>query len=95
MTVGVHGKVVCQDNWAAIHALGQLPTGGQDRVGIVERWTGGRWTDVVLGTELCAPEADGGPPNWSRPAGSVPPKVFTTVCTLTDYSTSPAPSPTD
>jgi molecular chaperone DnaK len=94
MTIGVQGKVVCQADWAAIHALGQEPTGGQDPVGIVERWTHGRWTDVVLGTELCSPESDGGPPNWSRPAGTVPTKVFTTFCKLTDYSTSPAPLPT-
>jgi len=82
----VHGDIVCADGYAGVHLFGQQ--GGQtlDSVVAVLHYdtTKGKWVQLVLGTDICAPEDTGGRPSWAK---GVPDRVMASVGCKPSYYT--------
>ncbi|MGA8115489.1 MAG: Hsp70 family protein [Actinocatenispora sp.] len=86
LDLSVHDDPKCGQGYAYVpftatsRSTGEVAQSG----GALMQWTDNTWTDVVAGSDLCTPEADGGRPGWSR---GRPDKALTLAgCHPADYS---------
>ncbi|GAA4210068.1 Hsp70 family protein [Actinocatenispora rupis] len=83
-SLAVHGEITCDAGYATATMYGQSNGQALDPVTVIVRYRNGRWVQVILGTDVCAPEEDGSRP---KQLVGVPDKVMEAAgCKLSYYT---------